>query len=165
MEIKAKAKYLRIAPRKVRLIADLVRGMDVKDAEIQLKFMPKRAANPLLKLLNSAISNAKNNFNLEKDILYIKKLTIDEGPPFKRWRPVSRGRAFPVMKRTSHINLVLDVKEGVKVKKKELVESKPETKPEEIKKVIKPKYRAPKEIVKRPESKGLFKKVFRRKSF
>lgn len=169
MEIKAKLNYLRIAPRKVRLVADLVRNMDVKEAENQLKFMPKRASQPLLKLLNSAIANAKNNFNLEKDVLYIKKLTINEGPPFKRWRPIARGRANPIVKRSTHINLVLEIKKGVKIEKKAVEEAKPaevkriEEKPE--KEIKKPKPRAPKEITKRPESKGLFKKIFKRKAF
>lgn len=165
MEIKAKLNYLRIAPRKVRIVADLVRGMDVKEAEIQLKFTPKRITEPLLKLLKSGIANAKNNFNVEKDVLYIKELNINEGAPFKRWRPVSRGRAFPIMKRTSHINLVLGVREGIKIEKKKEVE--PVKEAQKIEKIEekKPKHRAPKEIEKRPESKGLFKKIFRRKSF
>lgn len=166
MEIKAKLNYLRIAPRKVRLVADLVRNMDVKQAETQLKFMPKRASAPLLKLLNSAIANAKNNFNLEKDVLFIKKLAINEGPPFKRWRAGSRGRPNPITKKTSHINLVLDIKPGVKIEKKEPTEIKPEAKPEEVKEIKeKPKFKAPKKIAKKPERKGLFKRVFRRKAF
>ena len=172
MEIKAKLNYLRIAPRKVRLVADLVRNMDVKEAETQLKFMPKRASAPLLKLLNSAIANAKTNFNIEnKDVLYIKKLTINEGPPFKRWRAASRGRAMPISKKTSHVNLILDVKKDVKIEKRKKEETKPE-KPEGIKKIeeeekkpeIKPR-RAPKEIKKGRGLKGLTKKIFRRKSF
>lgn len=172
MEIKAKLNYLRIAPRKVRLIADLVRNMDVKEAETQLKFMSKRASISLLKLLNSAIANAKNNFNLEKDVLYIKKLTINEGPPFKRWRPIARGRANPIVKKSTHINLVLDVKKGVKIvesPKPEAKETKsaevPQQRDERREKQAKPKPRALKEITKRPERKGLFKKIFRRKSF
>jgi len=167
MEIKAKLNYLRIAPRKVRLVADLVRNMDVKEAETQLKFMPKRASQPLLKLLNSAIANAKNNFNLEKDVLYIKKLTINEGPPFKRWRPIARGRANPIMKRTTHINLVLEIKKGVKIEKPAQKAEPIEAGPPKSEKVLagKPKPRAPKEITKRPESKGLFKKIFKRKAF
>ena len=108
---------------------------------------------------------------LEKDILYIKKITVNEGPPFKRWRPGSRGRANPITKKTSHINLVLDVKPGVKVEKKKAKKPEPETiQPEKIEKAEeekreKPKYRAPKKIVKKPETRGLFKKIFRRKSF
>lgn len=173
MEIKANLNYLRIAPRKVRIVADLVRNMDVKEAETQLKFMPKRAALPLLKLLNSAIANAKNNFNLEKDVLYIKQILVNQGPPFKRWRAGSRGRALPIMKRTSHMSLVLDVKEGIKIKPpvaKAMESEKPiavssEAPSEARSEGGKPKPRAPKEITKRPESKGLFKKIFRRKAF
>ncbi len=166
MEIKAKLNYLRIAPRKVRLVADLVRNMDVKEAETQLKFMPKRASTPLLKLLNSAIANAKNNFNLEKDVLYIKKLTINEGPPFKRWRAGSRGKANPIVKKSAHVTLVLEIKKGVKIEKPaEKAEPEEVKKLEEKPKVEKPKYRPLKEITKRPERKGLFKKIFRRKSF
>ena len=173
MEIKAKLNYLRIAPRKVRLVADLIRNMDVKQAEIQLKFMPKRASVPLLKLLNSVIANAKNNFNLEKDVLYIKKITVDEGPPFKRWRAGSRGKANPILKRTSHINLVLDVNPGVKIEKpvketdKEALTAVPTQVGTEVgkKDIKKTKYRPVKKIAKKPESRGLFKKIFRRKSF
>lgn len=169
MEIKANLNYLRIAPRKVRLIADLIRGMNIKEAETQLKFSPKRATQPLLKLLNSSVANAQNNFNLGKDVLYIKKIIVNEGPPFKRWRAGSRGRALPVSKRTSHISLVLAVKPGVRIEKPSKVKS--EVKPEEIKEIKgeekakpKPPKRAPREI-KKPESKSLFKKIFRRKSF
>jgi large subunit ribosomal protein L22 len=117
MKIIAKLNYLRIAPRKVRMAADIIRGMDVKDAEIQLRFLIKRAAGPLLKLLHSAISNAQNNFNIEKDNLYISELQVNEGPPLKRWMPRAMGRAAQIMKRTSHINLVLETKKEVKVKK------------------------------------------------
>lgn len=165
MEIKAKLNYLRIAPRKVRLVADLVRGMDVKEAETQLKFIPNRVTEPLLKLLKSGIANAKNNFNAEKDVLYIKELNINEGPPFKRWRPVSRGRAFPIMKRTSHIDLVLGVKPSFVPTKVGTTESREGVKIEKPSEKVRPKYRVPKKITKKPESKGLLKKIFRRKSF
>jgi len=164
MEIKAKVKYLKNTPRKVRLIADLVRGLDIKEAELQLRFLTKRAVEPVLKLLNSACTNAKNNFNLEKDSLFIKSIKVDEGPPFKRWRPVSRGRAFQVLKRTSHIDLILGVKEGIKIEKKK--EQEPEV--EEIKKqeIKKQEIRkAPKEIKKIKKSRNIVKKIFKRKSF
>ncbi|HOK35113.1 MAG TPA: 50S ribosomal protein L22 [Candidatus Pacearchaeota archaeon] len=114
MEIKASLNYLRIAPRKVRLVADLIRGMEVNKAQSILKFTEKRAAEPLLKLLNSGVANAKKNFNLtEEQIqkLYIKEINVDEGPKLKRWIPVSRGTAHEIQKKTSHINLVLDIKE------------------------------------------------------
>lgn len=176
-EIKAKLNHLRVSPRKVRLLVDLIRDMDAREAESQLRFASKRASNSLLRLLNSAIANAKNDFNLEKDVLYIKKITVNEGPPFKRWKAKSRGRAAPILKRTSHINLVLGVKEGAKVepsvakavegKKPAEVPAKMEEKKEETKERVKPKVkpRAPKKISKKPSFKGLAKKVFRRKSF
>ena len=170
MEIKANLNYLRIAPRKVRLVTNFIKGMEIKEAENRLKFTSKRVSRPLLKLLNSAVSNASNNFKLEKDVLYIKKIIVNEGTPFKRWFPVSRGRAFPILKRTSNINLVLDIKEGITAAKKVKTEpSKAET--EEIKKESTPtktkpiKFNAPKEISKGSKIRGLTKKIFRRKSF
>ncbi|HUT96175.1 MAG TPA: 50S ribosomal protein L22 [Candidatus Paceibacterota bacterium] len=174
MEIKANLNYLRIAPRKVRSVIDLIRGKEIKEAEAQLKFISRRAAAPVLKLVKSAIANAKNNFNLEKENLFIKEIRVDEGVPNKRWMPVSRGRAHPIMKRTSHINLVLGVKEGVKIKKAQPVKSiEMEETPKEApsatvvstQKPEKPKYRPPKEIKKGKGFIGsIAKKVFRRKS-
>jgi len=170
MEIKAKLNYLRIAPRKVRLVTDLIKGMEVKQAENHLKFIPKRVSNFLLKLLQSAAANAQNNFKLDKDVLYIKEITVNEGTPFKRSMPVSRGRAFQVLKRISNINLVLGVKEGVELKKKPAEKAEPIQagppksegfggKPKSI------KSKAPKELIKGSKIKGLTKKIFRRKSF
>jgi len=166
MEIKAKLNYLRIAPRKVRLLTDFLKGMDTKEAENHLRFIPKRASWPLLKLLKSAVSNAENNFKLPKDGLYIKSIVVNEGVPFKRWHPVSRGRAFPIMKRVSNINLILGIREGATIKKVK----KSESKGEEVKKEIttkKPqiKTRAPKEVARGSKIGGLTKKIFRRKSF
>lgn len=167
MEIKAKLNYLRITPRKVRLVTDFIKGMDVKRAENHLRFVSKRVSQPLLKLLKSAIANAENNFKMSKDDLYIKEIIVNEGTPYKRWRPVSRGRTFPILKRTSHLNLLLGVREGI-LTKKEKIEAEPKVK--EIKKetvIKKPKSitRAPKEITKLSRIKGLTKKIFRRKSF
>jgi large subunit ribosomal protein L22 len=113
MEIKASLNYLRIAPRKVRLVANLVRGMEVSKAKTMLQFTKQRAAKPILKLLNSALENAQKNFHLNQEMIqkfYIKKITVDEGPKLKRWMPVSRGTAHEIQKKTSHINLVLDEK-------------------------------------------------------
>lgn len=124
MKVTASLNYLRTSSRKVRLVADLIRGMDVKEAENQLKFLTKRAAEPILKLLNSAAANAQHNFNIEKDNLFVSEIQVNEGPPFKRWRARAMGRAAQIMKRTSHINLVLETKKAVKVKKKK--EEKPE---------------------------------------
>lgn len=174
MEIKASLNYLRIAPRKVRSVIDLIRGKEIKEAEVQLKFISRRAAAPILKLINSAIANARNNFNLKKENLFIKEIRVDEGVPNKRWMPVSRGRAYPIMKRTSRIILALGIKEGVKIKKSQPVKSmEMEETPKEIppatvistQKPEKPKYRPPKEIKKGKGFIGnIAKKVFRRKS-
>ena len=111
MEAKASLNYLRTAPRKVRLLADLIRGTNVKKAKLALRFSGKKAGEPLLKLLNSATANAKKNLDLDDAKVanfYIKKITVDEGPKLKRWRPVSRGSAHPIEKKTSHITLILD---------------------------------------------------------
>ncbi len=110
MEVKAKLNYLRIAPRKVRLVVDLIRGKNVKEARNILNFTTKRVALPVKKLLNSAISNAKNNFGLNENNLYIKKIFVNEGPKLKRYRPVSRGRGVEIQKKTSHITIILDEK-------------------------------------------------------
>lgn len=112
MPITAKLRHLRISPRKVRLVTDLVKGLSVEEAEKQLKFLNKRAARPVLKLLNSAIANAQHNASLVKEGLYVKDIAVEPGPTLKRWRPRAMGRATPIMKRTSHITIILDQKEG-----------------------------------------------------
>lgn len=96
-----------MGPRKVRLVADLVRGRSVRRAIDILSVTNKRPAKPLLKLLMSAVANAKHNFSLSQDGLKIASLTVDGGPMLKRWMPKAHGRATPVRERTSHINLVL----------------------------------------------------------
>jgi len=107
MEVTAKLKSLRMSPRKVRLSAGLIRGQKVAAALQQLKFSAKWAAKPLIKLLLSAIANAKNNFGLSEDNLYVKTISVDGGRTLKRWLPRAHGRATPLAKRTSHINLIL----------------------------------------------------------
>ena len=107
----ARLKYLRIAPRKVRMVADLIRGKNVQEAEQILNIVVKRASKPLLKLLKSARANAKNNFHLDETNLYVSKITVDEGPKLKRWRARSRGQAYEIQKKTSHITLVLSEQE------------------------------------------------------
>ena len=109
MEITAKLNYHRMTPRKIRLVADLVRGKQVKEALNQLKFSQKKAASIIAKLLRSAINNAKNNLKIkDKENLYIKKITVDEGPTLKRSMPRAFGRASMIRKRTSHIKIILD---------------------------------------------------------
>lgn len=107
MEIKAKAKFIRMSPRKVRLVVDIVRGKNVETALNQLKFANKLAAKPIAKLINSGIASAKHNYEIEEDNLYIKEIRVDEGPTLHRWMPKAFGRATPLRKRSSHINLIL----------------------------------------------------------
>ena len=173
MPVTAKLNYLRIAPRKVRLVADLVRGKSVKEVQSILNFTVKKSATPLLKLLNQAVANAQNNFRLNPDNLYISKITVDEGPKYKRWRPRARGQTYEIQKKTSHITIILDekVKTKKKVKKikepKETIEkvSKVEEAKEKITKLKIPKPKPEIEITKPKIEKGVIKRIFRRKAF
>ena len=117
-EVKAFARYIRMSPRKIRLVADLVRNQNVADALEQLKYSSKNAAQPLAKLVNSAIANAVHNYGLKKEDLFIKTLTVDGGPVYKKMEPRAQGRGFLVRKRTSHINLILEEKHRKKQKSK-----------------------------------------------
>lgn len=108
MEITAKAKFIRMSPRKVRLVIDMIRGKKAGDALDILNFSTRWAKEPALRVLKSAIANAEHNFKLQKDNLYIKTIKADGGPMMKRWSPRAFGRAAPVRKRTSHITIVLD---------------------------------------------------------
>lgn len=107
MEIKVRLNNLRVAPRKSRQVVDLVRGKSVVQARALLSFTVKRTAEPVLKLLNSAVAAAIHNHQLKDTDLYVAAITVDEGPTMKRMNPESRGRGFPIMKRTSHITLTL----------------------------------------------------------
>ena len=110
MEVKVHLNNLRIAPRKSRLVVDMIRGKTVVKARAILEFTVKRSAEPILKLLNSAAASAVNDRKMEESNLYISKITVDEGPKLKRSFPMSRGRAYPIIKRMSHITLVLSEK-------------------------------------------------------
>lgn len=110
MEAKAVAKYIRISPQKARLVTDLVRGKTAEEAGVILKFTRKYAAGVVLKVLNSAIANAKQNPNIDENILYVKKIFVDQGPSLKRWRARAQGRAAAIKKRMSHITVILDEK-------------------------------------------------------
>lgn len=105
--IKASLKNFRQSPRKVRSVANLVRGKSVVQALNTLNFLSKKAADPLYSLLQSAVANAKNNHSLEKEGLMIKELRVDVGDVLKRRMPRARGSAYPINKRTSHVLLVL----------------------------------------------------------
>ena len=112
MEVKASARYIRISPRKVRVVIDLVRGKSVNEALTLLKFIPKRASKPIAKVIASAAANAEHNYNLNKDNLVISQAYVDQGPTLKRWHPRQRGQAFPILKRTSHITVAVKEKEA-----------------------------------------------------
>lgn len=180
-KITAQLNHLRISPRKVRAVADLLKGLDVDLAEAQLKYLVRKPVKPLLKLLNSAASNAKHNLGLDKNYLYIKEIVVNEGMKLKRYRPKGFGLSMPIQKKTSHIKIVLDEISAEKRKKKEVFlaklprEEKKEIKVEEKKEIKteqKPKTgKSKKEIekVSRPGRgfggiKTLGRKLFRRKS-
>ena len=111
-EYTAKLSHLRISPRKTRLVADLIRKCSVQEAQYQLRVSTKRASVPMLKLLNSAIANARVvDSATNADNLFIKEVRVDMGRTLRRFRPVSRGRAHPIAKRTSHITIVLGQKQ------------------------------------------------------
>src|SRR3569833_108611 len=106
MQAKAIARHVRIAPRKVRLVVDLIRGKKASEAIAILKYTPKAASPVVEKVLNSALANADHNYNMDLDTLYVKEVFVDQGPTLKRFRPRAQGRAFRIHKRTSHITFV-----------------------------------------------------------
>ncbi|MEK7537669.1 MAG: 50S ribosomal protein L22 [Patescibacteria group bacterium] len=108
MEVRAHLRYLHISPRKVRLVVNLVRGLPIDQAVDQLTVLPKRASRPVLKLLNSAVANAEHNFKLERKSLRIKSIVANEGPRLKRYRPRAFGRAAEILKRMTHVTVVLE---------------------------------------------------------
>ena len=105
--VRATAKYLRLAPRKARLVADQVRGMPVTDAQEMLAYSLRGAARDIAKLIDSAASNAENNHELVADDLAITEIRVDQGPTLKRWRARARGRATRIEKKTCHISVAL----------------------------------------------------------
>ena len=115
-EIKASARYIRMSPRKVRLVIEQIKGQSVVSALDTLRFVKRAAASPVYKLLQSALANAEHNFQIDKADLYIKKIIANDGPVLKRWMPRAHGRAAQILKRTSHIELVLGVRPGAKKK-------------------------------------------------
>jgi large subunit ribosomal protein L22 len=143
MKVHAKAKYIRISPRKTRLVVDLIRGLSIEEARGQLKFSLKAAAKPILKTLNSAIANAEHNNKVKLADLSIAEAYVDEGPTFHRFKPRAQGRATKIRKRMSHITIVLTdgMDEDVSIKSK--VESeKPVVKKATTKKTAKAKKEA-----------------------
>ncbi|MFA5871464.1 MAG: 50S ribosomal protein L22 [Parcubacteria group bacterium] len=132
MQVSAKLNNYRKSPRKVRLVADMLKGLDVKKAEDQLKYLIKGSASSFEKLLKSAVANAENNFGLNKDNLYVKEVIVNEGARLKRWLPRAYGRASLLLKRTSRVEMILaervEGKDRKQVKKQEIKEIKAEDK-------------------------------------
>lgn len=169
MEIKAKLNNLRLAPRKVRAVSNLIKGKNVIDALGQLDVMAKRPSLPVLKLLKSAISNAENTYNMVKENLYVKSIRVDEGVKLKRFKAKGFGRVSPLEKKASHISLILEervvgMKMAQPLEKKIKVEQTSKTEEKIIKKSIQDKPEIKTELGKRE---GVFgnigKKIFRRK--
>ena len=111
MEARATAKTVRVAPRKARLVIDLIRGRDVREAQAVLMFTQKSASPEILKVLNSAIANAENNYGMDRDNLYVKKCYVNEGLRMKRLLPRAQGQGDIIQKRTSHITVVVAERE------------------------------------------------------
>lgn len=110
--VRASSRYVRVAPRKARLVADQVRGLHIEKARALLEFSPRGAARDIKKLLESAASNAENNHDLVADEMRVAEITVDEGPTLRRFRPRALGRATPINKRTSHIAVALSPEES-----------------------------------------------------
>jgi ribosomal protein L22 len=109
--VRASSRYVRVPPRKARLVADQVRGLHIDQARALLRFSPRGAAHDIGKLIESAASNAENNHDLDADEMRVAEITVDEGPTLKRYRPRALGRATPIHKRTSHIAVALSPEE------------------------------------------------------
>ncbi len=147
MQVIAKLNYLRMSPKKVRLIADVIRGMKVEAALTQLAFVNKLATRPVIKLLDSAISNAENNFSLKRDNLFVKEIKVDMAGTLKRWQYKAHGRATPLRKRNAHIVLILDELVPTKAKAKKVKAEKPV----KVKSLEKIKEKAASEKIKLPK--------------
>ena len=156
----AQLNFLHIAPRKVRLVSNTLKGLNVSEAEAQLMLRTNRACKPLLKLLRSAISNAKNK-KMNAESLYVESIFVNEGPMLKRIMPRAMGRATPIHKKMSHITLILE--EGSVKPSRFTILPPPKKSKKSDKKPVKPK--APELKTEKPKEKaGFFKKMFRRKS-
>lgn len=170
----AKLNYLKMAPRKVRLMASVLKGLSVNEAYAQLAVNPKRSAEPLIKLLHSAAANAKNK-NLTAENLFIKDIRVNQGPMIKRFMPRAQGRATMIQKKMSHIILVLGESEKIKKPRFKIVkvEKIKKSEAEKIRKITDQMAEAKKEKIKpmveeqktKPvEKPGLVRRIFRRKS-
>lgn len=157
-----------MTPRKVRLVADLIKGLSINEAEAQLLTIRKRAAVPLLKLLRSAMANVKNNKKLSEERFFIETLKVDGGPMLKRFLPRARGMATPIQKKMSHVTMVLAEHPDAKPPRfKIVVQKKTKLPPSSEGPVQRQKPERPKKPEQegaKPKSTGFFKKLFRRKA-
>ncbi|KKQ56924.1 MAG: 50S ribosomal protein L22 [Parcubacteria group bacterium GW2011_GWA2_38_13] len=168
-QIRAILKFLRMGPRKVRLITNFVNGMSVTEALTQLQFLQKNAKDPIKKLIESAVANAKHNFGIEKKDLFIEKFIVNQGPTLKRWKPKAYGRAGMIRKRTCHVELTLGshVAASKLEKKSQDHVKKDEIKiltPEEMKKESKSEKGKDNDDGKKSNAKGFTKRLFSRKT-
>ena len=142
-KVKAQAKYVKGSPIKARLVADAVRGMDASAALVQLKYMQKKAAHDVYKVVASAVANATHNNKMDASKLFISSIMIDEAPTFKRFRPESKGRARRILKRNCHITVYVEEKAAVVADTKSVKAEKPATKKSETKAEAKPATKKP----------------------
>ena len=167
-----KLNHLKMAPRKVRLVAGSLKGLSVNEAEAQLLVSSKKTSKPLLKLLRSAVANLKNNKKTSAEKFFIKEIRVDGGPMLKRWMPRAQGRATPIQKKTSHVTLVLAESEKTKkprftiIKKERISKLKFEKMKEKAKhkEYEKGGEGSAKKEVKAVEKPGFVKRIFRRKA-
>ena len=187
MKVISSLKNLRISPRKVRLVADSIVGMDANVALVQLRHVLKKTSTPMEKLLKSGLANAENNFGLDKDNMFIISILVGEGARLKRWLPRAQGRATLILKRTSHIKLELEERvEGKNKKSKQQLEKEKKQREAAKDKMMKEEMAAAekeekneeasaekdklkkitpqKETLKKGQDSGFLKKVFQRKS-
>lgn len=163
-EYTAKISFLRMAPRKVRSVGDLIKGLPVNEAEAQLLVQTRRPSKPLLKLLRSAVANAKNNKVPNVEHLFVSSVRVDNGPMLKRMLPRARGSASPIQKKMSHVTIVLGVNESLKSRFAIVPPKKTKLPPGEDKRVKNKKPKAPeKEAPKSKQTPGFWKRRFGRK--
>jgi len=164
----AQANYVRMTPRKLRLVAGIMKKLSVNDAEAILLLQSRRAAQPLLKLLRSAVANAKNSGRVSPEQLFIASVLVNQGPMLKRYLPRARGSASPIQKKMSHVTLVLGEREEkvpgrftIMTKKKVRL---PDGTKKQKKETTTEKEHAHHESARKPERRGMFSKMFRRKA-
>ena len=166
-KITVKLNYLHVAPRKVRLVVNALKGLSTNEAEAQLLFRPKRSSGAVLKLLRSAIANAKNNHKLNPENLFIKNIQVNQGPMLKRFLPRAMGRATPLQKKMSHIILTLGEKEKAKKSRFSIPALKKTKVPKKEKAAKKAEVKSGYEHAAHPKAggkPGFFKRIFNRKS-